>query len=88
MLNKKQGKLFGVLLFRRKIVFVFCLLILENPSYFNRFPSFRTGFMCIYRFATEGQLSLFMDSLWSLITLISSFIGKKYLGYCFVFILF
>ena len=30
-LNKKQGKLCGVLLFRRKIVFVFCLLILEKP---------------------------------------------------------
>ena len=42
--------------------------------------------MRIYRFATEGQLSLFMDSLWSLITLISSFIGKKYLEYCFVLI--
>ena len=39
-------------------------------------------------FATKGQLRLFMDSLWSLITLISSFIGKKYLGYCFVFMLF
>ena len=37
----------------------------------------------INRFATEEQLSLFMDSLWSLITLISSFIGKKYLGYFF-----
>ena len=37
--------------------------------------------MRIYHFANEGQLSFFMDSLWSLITLISSFIGKKYLGY-------
>ena len=37
--------------------------------------------MRIYRFYTGGQLSLFMDSLWSLITLISSFIGKKYLVY-------
>ena len=30
-LNKKQGKLCVVLFFRRKIVFVFCLLILEKP---------------------------------------------------------
>ena len=80
-LNKKQGRLYLVLLFRRKIVFVFCFLILEKPWYLNSFHSFRTGCMRFYRFATEEQLSLFMDSLWSLITLILSFMGKKYLGY-------
>ena len=61
--------------------------ILEKPLYYNRFSLFRrlrtAGCMRIYRFATKGQITLFMDFLWSLIMLISSFIGKKYLGYFF-----
>ena len=67
-----------------------CILLTDfrKALIFNRFASFRTGCMPIYRFATEGQLSLFMDSPWSLIMLISSFIGKKYLGYFFVSMLF
>lgn len=62
----------------------------EGPSPLNylakKFVSVSNIF--IFRFATEEQVSLFMDSLWSLITLISSFTGNKYLGNFFVFMLF
>ena len=43
--------------------------------------------VCANCFA-EGQLSLFMDLLQSLIRLIALYIGKKYLGFCFVSMLF
>ena len=81
-LHKKQGKLCVVLLFRRKLVFVFCLLILEKPIYSNRFSSFRTGCIRIYRFTAEGQLRLFVDGLAVVIDYAHfTFISKKYLEY-------
>ena len=50
-LKKKQEKLCVLLLFRRKIVFAFCLLVLEKPL--SRFPSFETCCIHLYSFATE-----------------------------------
>lgn len=81
--KNKREKLWTLLLFGRKIVVEFSLLVLRKSLDISA-DSFRLEpvvQLCIYRFATEGQLSFFMGTLWSYIRLISSYTGKKYVAF-------